>query len=79
MYFISRSEVAVYPLWQPGIHLTPWCPNGEVEVERACNREDDVPDDPPEEGIQNEEHGTCIHDEEPEDMRCVVVMEGSWR
>ena len=54
------EEFGVDPLRQSGINLTPWCPNGEAEVEGACDRENNVPNDPPEEGIQKEEHE--IHD-----------------
>jgi len=54
------EELGVYPLGQPGVNLAPWCPNGKAEVERACDGEDNVPNDPPQEGIQEEEHK--IHD-----------------
>ena len=50
-----REEFGVDPLRQPGINLAPWCPNGKAEVEGPCVGEDDVPNDPPQEGIQEEE------------------------
>ena len=59
----SSEEFGVDPLQQPGMNLAPWCPNGKADVEGACDGEDDVPDDPPQEGIQEEEYEIHqIHD-----------------
>lgn len=51
----SCKELGVDPLGQPSIDLAPWCPDGKAKVKRARDGKNNVPDDPPQESVQEEE------------------------
>jgi hypothetical protein len=67
LHLCGREELGVDPLWQTSVHLLPRRPDGDAHVERAANGEDDVPDDVPEVGVE-EEHDQVhdVHDPERE-------------
>ena len=65
---ISRSQqLGVDPLGQTHVDILPRRPNGQSKAERPGNAEHRIPDDPPQEGIQEEEHEIHdVHDRERE-------------
>jgi hypothetical protein len=74
--FQSCEEFGVDPLWQPGVNLMPWCPDRKAKVERACDGKDNIPDNPPQEGIQEEQHKIHqIHNRQSEgDLVCAKCI-----
>ena len=58
---LARAQnFRIYPLRQPRIHLRPRCPDTQAQRERMRNTEHRIPDDVPQERIQEEQ--TEIHE-----------------
>ena len=56
LHVSGSQDLGVDPLGQPCVDVLPRSPDGQTEHERPRDAERRVPDDPPEEGVQEVEH-----------------------
>ena len=71
----GSQDLGVDALREAGVDVLPRRPDGEAEAERASDAEHGIPDDPPKECVEEEEHEVHdIHDRECE--RGLVPAEG---
>ena len=67
-HMLGSKQLGVNPLGKASVDVFPWSPNRETEGEGACNTENRVPDDEPEEGVEEvEDEIHDVHNRQGED------------
>jgi hypothetical protein len=71
-FHVSSSEqLGVNPLGQSHEDVLPWSPDTHTQSKRSTDREDGVPDNVPQKGVQEEQ--TEVHNEHECQRKCCLV------